>query len=214
MAISNLAELHGAVGEWASRPDLSSRIFDFIRLAEDRLNAELTLRAMQVDLAMTCAAGSRNPVVFPPDYIEPYALFLTTFGAETELFPYIAGQAAISLSPSTPANWAINGETIEVDCPCAADQTFKFRYRKALRLDPTTQTSNWLLQNHPSVYLFASLVELATHMRDGELAAGYETRLRPMLSDLKTKEARPEAIVPLRFDPALAGGGRYNIYTG
>jgi hypothetical protein len=222
MAISNLDTLHEAIREWASRPELAARTYDFIRMAEDRLNSELELRVQEVDLAMTCAAGSRNPVTFPADYVQPYALFLTTFQDESELTPYLAGEAAISSSPSTPSAWTINGEAVELDCPCERDHTFKFRYRKALRLVPPFEggpdegDTNWLLQNHPSIYLFASLVELATFMRDGDLAQGYEVRLRPLLSELKTKEgrARAQAITPLRFDPPLAAGARYNIYVG
>lgn len=220
MGISNLDSLHTSVMEWASRPDLAARTFDFIRLAEDRLNSELVLREMQVELAMTAAPNSRNVVVFPSDYVEPYALFLTTFGDERELDPFVSSQHELSTAPATPAAWAIFGNAIELNCPCEQAHTFTFRYRKALRLLSTSEggpeggDTNWLLQNHPGIYLFASLVELATFNRDGDLATGYERRLVPLLDKLKTAESRHEALVPLRFDWPLSGGTAYDIRTG
>lgn len=213
ISFSALPELLIAVGEWSSRPELAARLPDFVALAEDRLNTELILRVMQVDLDLTAAVGARNPVVFPTDFVEPYALFRTTGGAEQRLDPYVAGVHEISLTPSTPSCWAVNGNTIELNCPCAQAETFKFRYRKAFCLT-VDEPSNWLLANHPSIYLWASLVELAAFMRDGDLARGYELRLTPLLDKLKTLESRPEALAPLRFDWPLSGGGGYDIRTG
>src|SRR5262245_41486008 len=159
MTISSYSELQTAVQTWLDRSDLSVNAADFITLAQSRLNRILPLRMTKLVAALTGTPGSAN-IPLPSDYVEPYALFLTTFGVKTELKPFVFGTIEQGIVNGVPSAWSINRAAIALDCPCDRAHSFEFVYRQSLALSDSAPT-NWLLTNHPDVYLLASLVEAA-----------------------------------------------------
>lgn len=184
----------------------------FIGLAEAALNRKLPLREMCVNASLTGVIGSRE-ISLPSDYFEPYAMWLTTYGDERELAPAIREQLPVCLSNSEPTAWAIDGSNIVFDCRCDRAHSFTFRYRKKFALSDS-ETTNWLLANHPDVYLAAALVWGGVFMRDTAEAAPWKMILDDAVNDLAWTEARSIAIAPLTVDAALATRGGFNIYTG
>ena len=67
MAISTKAELHTAVANWLNRSDLTSRIPEFIALAEASFNRNLRTREM---LVRSTASVTGQYVSIPTDYLE------------------------------------------------------------------------------------------------------------------------------------------------
>src|SRR5262249_19761192 len=139
--------------------DLSVNAADFITLAESRLNRILPLRMTKLAITLTGTPGSAS-IVLPSDYVEPYALFLTTFGVKTALKPFVFGTIEQGSVNGVPAGWSIHRGAIALDVPCDQAHTFEFVYRQSLALSDAAPT-NWLLDKHPDVYLLASLVEAA-----------------------------------------------------
>jgi hypothetical protein len=202
MAISTYIELKTAIDSWLARDDLTSKTGDFIMLAEARLNRICPLNVNRVDLAMTCASGSRNPITFPTDFVEPIALYLTTNSAYTMLLPKIAGTFSYGTTEATPVAWCINGSAIDLDSPCDAAHTFSFRYRKSFTLSDSAPT-NWLLTNHPDVYLHAALVEAEMYLKDFEAAAVRLAMVEQTANQVSEKDARNLSMAPLVVDRAL-----------
>jgi hypothetical protein len=56
------------------------------------------------------------------------------------------------------------------------------------RLNIATSTTNWLLTNHPSIYLNACLVEGAAYLMDADKAQAYDARYRVAMDDLQTTD--------------------------
>lgn len=213
MSITNYTELQTAVQNWMDRSDLSGYAADYITLAESALNRNLPLNAMRVDVALTGSVGSRNPTPFPTDFVAPIALFLTTFGVRTKLQPYIVGTVEVRTINGIPLAWGINGSAIDLDCPCDAAHTFLFRYRKSFALSNANPT-NWLLTNHPDIYLSATLVEAGAFTENGDFATAWQARLDRAVEEVKQKEARSLSLAPLRVDPMLSARGSFNIKSG
>lgn len=213
MALANYTDLQTAIQNWMDRSDLSGYAADFITLAESRLNRILPLRVMHVDTTLTGSLGSRNPVTFPTDYVEPIALFLTTFGVRTLLKPFVVGTVALGTTNGVPNGWGINGAAIELDTPCDQAHTFSFRYRKSFALSSGSPT-NWLMTNHPDIYLFSSLVELGAFIENVDLATGWQARLDAAIGELREKEARSTAIATLSVDPMISRRSGFNINSG
>ncbi len=220
MSLANYTQLKTALETWKARqsdPVVTGNAADFVTLGESRLNRILPLNINRIDLAMTCGAGSRNPVAFPTDFVEPIALFLTTDSTRTLLKPEIAGNFEYGTFNSAPSAWCMNSNgtalQIDLDSPCDRGHTFSFRYRKSFALSDASPT-NWLLTNHPDVYLDACLVELEYLAEDWEAYDRRDARLDRNVQEILWKDSRLQALAPLSVDPALRAAGGFNINTG
>lgn len=212
MAITTYAELQTAINNWTDRSgqaDFTNRLTEFITLAENRLNRVLPVRTAEVDTTLTGTLSSRL-IALPPDFREPVALFLTTFGVQEELAPIMPGQYALETFDGVPNAWMINGTNIELDTPCDQAHTFKFRYRMQL-FDLATTSTNWLLTNHPDVYLFSCLTEAYAWAQEAQKAAAWAQRAQSAIEEVSWQESRSKSVAKLRVDTALQSPGSYNI---
>lgn len=205
MAIATYSGLKTALETWLSRQSdttISGNAADFVTLCEARLNRELPLRVMHTTTTLTGTTSSRS-VALPSDYIEPVALFLTTFGVQTMLKPLVAGNFEYGTTSGTPTAWCINGENIDLDVPCDQAHTFSFRYRKSFALSDSNPT-NWLLTNHPDCYLSGALVEALMLSQDMDSMALWEQRFRGAVESIAQSDARSIAVSTLQIDPSLS----------
>ena len=215
MTISTKAELKTALGKWLAREgdgDISGNADDFITLAHAKLNRSMPGRQAWNDTTLTGTIGSRA-LTLPSGFVEPVRLQLTTFGEYEDLSPRAIASLPHSAVNGTPRTWAINGASIHLDCPCDQAHTFAFRYRGALALADDGDT-NWLLANHPDVYLFAVLVEAGKFSRNASWLPMAVQFLREGMEEVAWVESRGDALARLTVDPALAGSGAFNINEG
>lgn len=184
---------------------------DFIALCENKLNRIAPVRLSQVNTTLTATPSSRY-VALPSDFVEAYALFRTTDGDEVEMARIAGGVVGLETADGTPRMWGISGSNIELDCPADSAHTFRLYYRKKL-FDLATTDPNWLLTNHPDVYLYGSLVEAADHEFDDAAVAKYDTRFQRALDDVRWLESQAQR-VPLRVDAALLNPRPFDYATG
>lgn len=213
-AITTYAELQDAIIRFPMRTgdaEFTADATTFIQLAESKLNRELALRVMEVDTGLTGTVGSRL-MDLPADYVEPIALHLTTFDEWTELRPDVAGDMPLCMTNGIPDAWCVNGASIQLDTPCDQAHTFTFRYRKSFALSDDEPT-NWLLTNHPDLYLAGSLFWGGGYMMAPAQATYWKAVLDEALGEVRWKESR-STLSTLRVDPALAGRGGFNINRG
>lgn len=214
MAIGNYTELQSAVENWLHRNDLSARVPEFIALAESRLNRLLRLRTMESDEALTASVGSRS-VALPAGFIEPLALWLELASGRAELRFYPATALPVSSSSGEPACWTVDGANLAFERP--ADQLYSLTLRmiEAFALSDSAPT-NWLLTNHPDLYLYGALIESAPFIRDDARTAFWQERFDRALAEVQAKEARSRSLATLSTDAALAGMNRagFDITTG
>lgn len=205
MAIGTFAELQTAAANWPVRSDTTytNRVTEFITLAESRINRDLgTIRMAWTDVTLTGSTSSRT-ITLPTGFVEAGSMFLTTYSVQTRLTPYVTGSRALRTQNGIPTEWAVNGANVEFDCPCDQAHTFLFRYRARWQLVAVTATTNWLLTNHPDVYLAATLVEGYKFMRSNEEAVSWEVRYKAAVDEVNENEARSVAVATLAVDPAL-----------
>lgn len=203
MAISTYAQLQTAVASWLNRSDLTTQIPDFITLAESALNRRLNLRVMTQEASLSTVASSRT-VDLPTAFIEPLALWRL----DTDRVPLIfrlPETMEISTTSGRPEYWAVD-ETIVFERPADAVYSLIFRYVKGFALSDT-DTTNWLLTNHPDVYLFATLVEAAPYLRDDNLLAVWSARFERAVGEVMEKESRSRSLASLSTDLPVARRG-------
>lgn len=209
MAIGTLAELKTAIGTYSNTPAYSATVLsELVALAEARLNRELPLRVNWASTTLTGSVGSAS-LALPSGYVESDALFLSTYSpALVELSKRDVISLEQVLTNGTPTAWAILGTNIVLDRQCDQAHTFILHYRVAFNL--ATTDPNWLLTNHPDIYLNACLLEAALLTKDSEWGTAVKAKLDEGMAELRRLDAR-NASGTLVVDPALRRqGGFYN----
>lgn len=213
MSISTYDELQTAVANWLHRTDLTATIPDFIKLAESRINCDLQANVKETEATLVTVAGQSYSAL-PSDFVSPIAVsVLYAPGTTQEDLPQVLPeQLNVSTINSAPYQWAIDGATVSYGDPLDQAYTIILRYLGTFSLSNTAST-NWLLTNHPDVYLWGTLLEAAIFSQDNENVSLYGSKFENSLKFVKRKEGRSRA-VPLRVDAAIAAGRKPNIIDG
>lgn len=188
MPINDFPSLKTAVSNWMSRGDVAGEADDFISLGEAALNRELN--PVEIDVTLTGVANSRSIDIAGQSCVEPIALFLAETGLdEVPLTPKTDGTFPYLNSSGRPRFWAIDGTNIDFDRPLDQAYPFRFRFRQRFALSETAPT-NWLLTNHPDVYLAAVLVWGGVFIQDDVAASRWMTILNTALPSVRNTIAQ------------------------
>ncbi len=170
MAITTYSELQTAVKTFSERP--GDDVKNYIALAESGLNRELD--AVETDATLTGTVDSRRIDISALSMIEPVAMFLTDSATGDEItldqkadgtFPYMS-------TSGQPVFWAVDGDYIDFDVPLDTAYSFRLRYQGRFALSDAAPT-NWLLTNHPDVYVAATMMWGFPDKEDWGNAAGW-----------------------------------------
>ena len=176
MALSTFTELKDAVADWLDRSDLTTRIPDFIALAEARINREIRIRPMEVRSTMTTTAGNQY-FNLPGGYIQMRNLQLNT--NPTTPLEYITPEMLDRLYGSSttgkPRAYTLIGDEIQLaPIPDSAYTLEMAFYEKFTALGDGTSgtvTSNWLTKNAPDILLYGALMEAEPFIKNDERVA-------------------------------------------
>lgn len=204
MALATYADLQTSIAAWLKRSDLTSIIPDFITLAEARIARDLRLRRQVVTTSLSTVAGTQS-VSLPSDFLEaenlslpstspPGALSVVTPEILDRKFPenYVTGQ---------PRVYAVLGDKLLFGPTPDAVYSVSLDYYQrwaALSVTPT----NWLLTNHPNIYLFAALAEGAPYLMEDERAPLWESKYQADVLKLQQMD-----------DAALRSGSAMRVRT-
>jgi hypothetical protein len=219
VSLSTYAELKTAAAAWGRRSgnaDFVANVPDFVTLAEAKLNRELG--PIETNASRTGTLDSRNVSISALSIVEPLALWIADPSTEDESELQMQSPANMAYRDTSgrPTQWCMDSETnIKLDCPCDAEYAFRFRFRERFALSDSA-TTNWLLTNHPDIYLSAVMMWGAGYREDWENGANFARILSddlPSLRNLLRKQRKGS----LRVDPALARighGGTFDYATG
>ena len=213
MSITNFAELQTAVADWLHRTDLTAKIPDFITFAESRINCDLQANVKETDATLVTVIG-QDYSALPSDFVSPIALnvLFSPSAVQQDLPQVLPENLKVSTARTSPYQWAIDGATVAYGQPLDQAYTIILRYLGTFTLSASA-TTNWLLTNHPDVYLWGTLLEAAIYAQDSDNIALYGSKFENSLTFVKRKESRSRD-VRLRVDGALASAGRPNIIDG
>lgn len=157
MAITTNAQLKTAIASWLARSDLTDNLQDFVTLFEAWANRNLRVRQMETLSTITTTDGSTN---LPDDYLAWRKLI---WNASTEAaMEYVAPEMFHRFYPSsddgTPRFFTIEGSTLKTR-PVDDSTGFVLNYYAKLDGLSADSDTNWLLDEHPDLYLAGSLVE-------------------------------------------------------
>lgn len=193
MAITTYAELKTAVtANWPHRADLTSFGDEFIALAEEKFNRRLRTKHQELALAETAIDASYQ-VAIPSNALAVKNMWRTdspkptlqAASLEFVIKRQVAGQLA-QFYCQEDAKWRFDG----------TGSVAGVLYRSIPALSGSN-TTNWLLTSHPSVYLYACLAEAATFVNDQAKAAMFEAKAEMRIADLQRSEHRDQYSGPL-----------------
>ena len=172
MALAQYSDLKTAVATFLSRSDLTSNIPDFITLAHYKLMRTLRTREMEtVDTALSIGAETVN---VPTLWLETRSMYLTSTSPRTPL-QYIGPEQLIEMNVQatldTPLYFSVIAGTFQF-APLP-DQTYTathvyYKASAAMSLDADT---NWILTSHPDLYLYGSLLQAETQLKEDDRIA-------------------------------------------
>ena len=169
MAITLYSELKTAVANWASRSDLTTRIPEFIALAEDWAAMNLRVRAMETTANITIDAQTE---ALPTGYVAMRRLYLS--GNPVRKLDYLTPLNFWSKYASTntakPTVFTIEGENLTFGPAPDTTYTGKILYYKRFTALSADSDTNWLLTSGRGILLYGALAELFAYTgEDGKL---------------------------------------------
>jgi hypothetical protein len=165
MALSTYAELKTTIANWLNRSDLTSEISDdFIVLTEADLNAKLRIRQMHAQTTITIDAETET---VPTGFLQVRDFYILSNGQKFPMtFISPAQMDAVKASSTTgaPSSYTILGSTFRF-AP-RPDSTYSGVLNYYKKFDPLTSsnTTNYILADHPAVYLYGSLFHAANFL--------------------------------------------------
>ncbi len=190
MAITNFTNLQTAVASWLNRDDLTSNIVELIQMAEDSLKNDWRLRKYQPRTFVVSA----DDAALPSDFKAIENLYHdgpNTFG-EIEIVSgnLIGVKLGMFGTTGTPAYAAVIDKKLRFAPVPNATFNLKLTYERTLAALSASQPTNWLIDEAPAIYLYATLVESAPFLKNDSRVAVWRDLLEEKIEKLHITRER------------------------
>lgn len=200
MALDTYANLKLEVASFINRTDLTSQIDTFIDLAEGEMQRILKLVEFESSATLTFTAGVAS---LPADFVGARSLLWNADPQRTLHYRTPDQLNAINAraEPGVAYFYTITGDQVKLadDMDGTATMIYMARFTP---LD-NTNTTNFILTNHPGAYLYGALKHASVYLRDTDGAAGYGALFDAELSQVRLDNTeRKYAGATLEVKPA------------
>lgn len=195
MALATYADLKASVGTWLARADLSSTIPDFVTLAHKQLMRDLRghLRLQKRDIAFSITG---QYTACPTDFLELVSIEINSTPPKPLKFLDNDSIARANSTSGTPMYVALVGATT------AGTESFRFspapsgtivatlEYYAAVTFFASDVATNWILTDHPSLYLYGSLLQASAFIQDDPRLGLWKAAYDEALAQVKAEGKR------------------------
>ena len=166
MALSTYAELKTSIANWLNRSDLTSEISDdFIKLVEAEYNSKFRIREMLTsDTTFTIDSELET---LPTGFLQVRDFFIVSGSAKyslTYMAPTQMDQTRGGSTSGRPNSYTILGSNFRFAPTPDATYTSTINYYKAIDSLSDSTPTNYILTNHPGIYLYGSLYHAANFL--------------------------------------------------
>tara|TARA_R100000306_G_scaffold23669_1_gene27068 strand:- start:46 stop:726 length:681 start_codon:yes stop_codon:yes gene_type:complete len=166
MALSTYTELKTSIANWLNRSDLTDEISDdFIKLVESEYNSKLRIRKMQTtDSAFSVSAET---VALPTGFLQVRDFYIVQGAVKKPLIyttPSQMDSIYASSTSGTPKRYTIIGDNFRFAATPDTTYTATLNYYKAITALSGSEPTNYILTNHPGIYLYGSLYHAANFL--------------------------------------------------
>jgi hypothetical protein len=188
--ITTYSELQTAIAQWLHRSDLTTVIPDFIALVEEKLNRYL--RTKDNELALSPTAITNNRITAPANTVAVKTLWLDGYEG-TPLKAQTIESVIANGTEGLATMFAWQGSELVFDGTGTVEGVL---YRSIPALS-VSNTSNWVLTGHPSVYLFGAVAEANLYIKNPEEAAQWGSRFQAAMDEINGNSMRDTMNGPL-----------------
>lgn len=176
MALGTYANLKNEVIAWSHRDDMDLLIDTFIDLAESEMLAN-AVAPLQIRSQETRTATATNTTdrfeALPTGYQSGRKLRIQIVDGESyEIFYRTPGQLNLVSDTGMPRFFTV---TDQIEYDRVSDQIYagEIQYYKDFVALSSSNTTNDILTNHPTIYLFGALWALKKHVNEPQAAQGF-----------------------------------------
>ena len=209
MALDTYGGLKAEVADWLNRKDLDAKIPTFIRLLESQINRKLRTHQM---MQRATADISLDYTALPADFKALYNCVLLT-NPITKLEYMTPGdiqelRVTVQGTARKPGAYSIVGSTIEVAPTPDTTYSMEITYWKAIPyLDDVINPTNWVLTQHPDLYLYGTLLQAAPYLNNDERITTWGTAVSAIVDSINVEDERAlKGGVPLKARIKPYGG--------
>ena len=169
MAITTYDELKTAIADTLNRDDLASSVPNFISLAE--ANMQRKIRHWRQEKRANAVIDSQYSAV-PADFLEIIRFYITS--GDTKPLELISQGELLERkrrnlkTSGSPSFYALTAGELEVYPVLDGAYDAELYYYSRVPALTSVDTTNWLLDYFPDVYLYGSLVHSAPYLKDDE----------------------------------------------
>lgn len=191
--ITDYASLKTAIADLLNRDDLDVAIPTFIAVMEAQTEEQLRLRQM-LERVDSFSVGAEY-VDLPADFLETRAISLNTVPATPLTFRTIDGMdeyKRINPGVGKPTEYSIVGEQFQfLQVPDTTYSATLLYYKKIPRLSDSN-TSNWLLQARPDVYLYGAALNSAPYLKEDARIQTWATFYQNAIDVMQVSDQRAQ----------------------
>lgn len=216
-----LPGLVASIADFMLRPDLAPAIPDFIKLAEAQMTRRLRCRRMVSRFYASVPAGTEYATL-PSDFIGP--IDLMTGGDPVRRLQYLTPDSLVQMKSHKrfaddqgTIYYSIVGNTLRFLPLPPGDMTVELVYW--LRIPALTEANptNWVLTDHPDIYLYGALTQSAPYLKDDGRTTVWGTLFTQAIADCNANDPMPGDTAQMRTELSAHRLGSssygYNIYT-
>ena len=193
MAITNYTNLQSTISDFLNRDDLDSVIPTFIQLAEAQMNRDIRHWEMETRVSGQQSQGDQYMQV-PADWNETIRLTLT--GGGTSVLELLGLSSMADRRPKaenaldTPRFYShVRGEFELYPTP-DEDTDFELLYYAKIPALSDSNTTNWLLEYAPDVYLYGALGHSAPYLQEDARLAVWAQMYAASVQNLNNQSER------------------------
>ena len=169
MALTTYSGLKTALANWLNRTDLTDEIADdFIKLAESDFNAKLRIRQMEQIDSITIDSETET---VPTGFIGVRSFYILASSTKYVLeyiTPHNMFEIKAGSTTARPRVYTIESddetETLRFGPAPDTSYTGYLSYYKSFGALSDSNTTNYILTNHPGIYLYGSLYHAANFL--------------------------------------------------
>lgn len=182
-------ELKTNIAAWLHRTDLTDKIGTFIDLAEAVLFRELSVSDIETTATGTTSGAT---IAIPADMGTLSKITITHAGREITLDHATPNDALIS--GGVPTRYQLQNGAITLSPVPGDGYPYTLYYTPNLSPLSDSNTTNWLLQKAPDLYLLASQYQGAKYVADFAAMQQLGAEIGPLLDSVQRLTKRRQAV--------------------